>query len=244
MVKMKKLYFIDVDFTRDIGGAGKATRDIIIGLSKLVEVYFILKYSEVKRIKKDRKEQDFIKLMNYLKSEGIHTSQIIEDYVIKEKDLGLKKYTDLIIKEVEEGSLIFDLNYFPYLDSPDLFSLGRELFFYGEVYLLKKYKNCKAIVLLQTLNDRKINSHFSLALYLLLNFQYFSPYFLLRSIYRNVKDRIITNKLVKFSDIVFLYSNGAMECMNIKKSLQKFHVLKIGNTISDKQESRTIWILI
>ena len=57
-MKMKKLYFVDVDFTKDIGGAGKATRDIIIGLSKLVEVYFILKYSEVKRIKKNGRRQE------------------------------------------------------------------------------------------------------------------------------------------------------------------------------------------
>lgn len=232
-MKMKKLYFVDVDFTKDIGGAGKATREIIVGLSKLFDVYFILKYSEVKRIKKDRKEEDFIKLMDYLKSEGIHTSQSIEDYVIKRKDLGLKKYIDLIINDVDEGSLVFDLNYFPYLDSPDILSLGREFFFYGEVYLLKRYKSCKAIVLLQTLNDRKINSHFALSLYLLVNFRYFSPYFILKSVYRNLRDRNITKKLIKFSEIIFVYSNGAIESMKIKQKLAKLQVLKVGNTIGN-----------
>ena len=234
-MKMKKLYFVDVDFTKDIGGAGKATRDIIIGLSKLVEVYFILKYSEVKRIKKNGKEEDFIKLMDYLKSEGIHTSQSIEDYIVKEKDLGLKNYIDLIINDVEEGSLVFDLNYFPYLDTPELLSLGREFLFYGEIYLLKKYKSCKAIVLLQTLNDRKINSHFALAWSLLVNYHYFSPYFILKSMYRNIRDNIITRKLVQFSDIIFVYSNGAIESMKIKKKLPKLQVLRIGNTVGDRQ---------
>lgn len=230
---MKKLYFIDVDFTKDIGGAGKATRDIIIGLSKFVEVFFILKYSEVKKIKKEGREEDFIKLMNYLKSEGIHTSQSIEDYIINKKDLGLKTYIDLIINDVEEGSLVFDLNYFPYLDAPEILSIGREFLYYGEIYSLKKLKRCKAIVLLQTLNDRKVNSHFALAFYLLVNFRFFSPYFILKSFYRNLRDPNIIKRLVKFSEIIFVYSNGAIESMKIKQKLPNLHVLRIGNTIGD-----------
>jgi glycosyltransferase involved in cell wall biosynthesis len=232
-MKMKKLYFIDVDFTKDIGGAGKATRDIIIGLSKFVEVFFILKYSEVKKIKKEGREEDFIKLMNYLKSEGIHTSQSIEDYIINKKDLGLKTYIDLIINDVEEGSLVFDLNYFPYLDAPEILSIGREFLYYGEIYSLKKLKRCKAIVLLQTLNDRKVNSHFALAFYLLVNFRFFSPYFILKSFYRNLRDPNIIKRLVKFSEIIFVYSNGAIESMKIKQKLPNLHVLRIGNTIGD-----------
>lgn len=232
---MKKIYFVDVDFTKDIGGAGKASRDIIVGFSKSFDVHFILKYSEVKKIKKEGREEDFIDLINYLKSEGIHTSQRIKDYIIKKKDIGLKEYIDLIIEDVEEEGLVFDLNYFPYLDDPNILSLGREFFYYGEVYLLKKYKNCKAIILLQTLDNRKIDSHFSLAFYILINYRYFNLYFILKSIYRNLRDRIIAIELVKFSDIIYVYSQGAVESIKIKKELSNLHVLKIGNTIGEVQ---------
>jgi len=49
---LKKVYILDVDIFLDIGGAGKASYDIMMGLSNYYKIIFIPKYSVFQKNKR------------------------------------------------------------------------------------------------------------------------------------------------------------------------------------------------
>ena len=72
-----KIYILDVDFTKDIGGAGKASKDIIFGLANFYEVIFIPKYAEIKNIRNDETREAFSNFTNLLLNYGIPIPSLI-----------------------------------------------------------------------------------------------------------------------------------------------------------------------
>ncbi|MDA8055102.1 MAG: hypothetical protein M0Z77_05550 [Thermoplasmatales archaeon] len=86
-----------------------------------------------------------------------------------------------LLKSVEEGSVVMDMNYFPYLAASNGNDVLRDLFFYGEAYDLHRLRGCRVITLLQTLDNRKIGSHLMLAIDLALKLNYFDARFLMKS---------------------------------------------------------------
>lgn len=229
-----KIYVLDVDFSKDLGGAGKASEDIVLGLTKVYKVYFIPKYAEIKNIIKSETREAFLEFAGRLLNYGILIPSSITEYVMTNSNVTLREYIQLLTKVVEKGALILDLNYFPYLDPSNLQDLFKEFFFYGEVYYLKKCNKCRVAVLLQTLDNRPINSHFTFALKCLIKFRYFNLHFLLKSLYLDLKNLIIIPKLFEFSDKILLYSVGSLLALKVKRHHKKFQILKVGNTIDRK----------
>lgn len=231
-----KIYILDVDFTKDIGGAGKASKDIIFGLANFYEVIFIPKYAETRNIKNNETREAFSNFANFLLNFGIPIPSLMIKYVMANSDITLRGYIQILTTVVEEGALVLDLNYFPFLSPFNLQDLFKEFFFFGEIYYLKKYKKCRISALLQTLDNRPIYSHFAFALRCLFKFHYFNLHFLFKSLYSDVKDVFIIPKFMKFSDKILLYSSGSLVSLKVKLQDKKFQILKIGNTI-EKQST-------
>ena len=135
-----------------------------------------------------------------------------------------------LLKSVEEGSVVMDMNYFPYMTTNGNDAL-RDLFFYGEAYDLHRLRGCRVITPLQTLDNRKIGSHLMFAIDLALKLNYFDARFLVKSFYRTVKDLIIKKKLMKFSELILVYSQGSIVSSRAEKHSDKFRVMSVGNTL-------------
>lgn len=234
-VLRKKIYVLDVNFGKDIGGAGKASKDIILGLTDIYDVIFIPKYAEIKNVRDAESREEFSKFANLLLDQGISIPSLIMEYVMSKSDHLLSGFIQIITAVVEQGAIVLDLNYFPYLEPLNLDDLVKEFFFRGEIYYLKKYNRCKVISLLQTLDNRPIKSNLDFAIKSSIKFHYFDLHFLFKSFYRDLKDEYVVSKFLKFSDMILLYSSGSLASLKVKKyDKEKFRILKVGNTI-DKQ---------
>lgn len=230
---LKKLYVFDVDIFLDIGGAGKASFNIIRGLSYYYGIIFIPKYAVYKKINDCNKRSLFIKHMNDLKDLGISVPNILVN-LSHETEIKYNKYLAIISNVIEEGSMIMDLNYFPELEADSASSIIKSFFYSGEIVFIRNTKKCKVIALLQTLDNRPIKSHLYFALKSFSVCNFFSLKLLLKSFYRNIKDSISAKHLVNNADLILIYSKGSIISLGQFKNSTKFRVLTIGNTIDKR----------
>lgn len=229
---IETLYVLDVDIFIDIGGAGKASYDIMIGLTSYCKIIFIPKYAAYDKIKNKHDKMLFIEHMHYLRELGIYVPDILLELT---QEIGVKynTYLEIISKIIEEDSTIFDLNYFPELEPNDIKSVIKSFFYDSEIMFLKRTKKCKTIALLQTLDNRPVNSHTYFALKSFTAYQIFNLKLLFKSFYRNIKDPISTKHLIKSVDLILVYSIGLLKSLGQYKEVNKFKVLSIGNTIDE-----------
>ena len=228
---LKKLYILDVDIFSDIGGAGKAGYDIMIGMSYYYKIIFIPKYVAYKKMNNDNERILFRKHMNDLQNSGIFVPNILIE-LSHDAEVKYKKYLDIISKIIEEDSIIMDLNYFPELNPSSIAGVIRSFFYKGEIVSIKHTKKCRVITLLQTLDNRPIKSHIYFALKSFSVCHFFDLKLLFKSLYRNIKDPISTKLLIKNADLILVYSNGSIISLGQTRNKGKFRILSIGNTIN------------
>lgn len=227
---IETLYVLDVDVFMDIGGAGMASYDIMTGLKRYCKIIFIPKYAAYDKIKNKDDKMLFIEHMHYLRKLGIYVPDILIELT---QEMGVKynTYLEIISKIIEEDSTIFDLNYFPELEPNNVKSVIKSFFYDSEIIFLKRMKKCKTITLLQTLDNRPVDSHTYFALKSFTAYQIFNSKLLFKSFYRNIKDPISTKHLIKSVDLILVYSIGSLKSLGQYKGTNKFKVLSIGNTI-------------
>ncbi len=226
----KTLYILDVDVFLDNGGAGKASYQIIKGLTDYYRIIFVPKYAAYNKMKASG-YSGFLKDMDYMKMNGIIVPEKLLDLVSK-TTISYNEYLKLISTIIEYESIVFDLNYFPELEPKSLRDIIKSFFYRGEINYLKYHNHCKIITLLQTLDNRPINSHTYFAFKSFINYHFVDLELLSKSIYRNVKDPISTKNLMEYSDLILLFSRGGIVSLN-QKSDSKFRILNIGNTIEN-----------
>lgn len=229
----KKLYVFDVDIFSDIGGAGKASFDIIKGMTHYCNIIFIPKYAAYAKISNNNDRMLFFNHMNELRNLGIQIPNDLLD-LSHETEIKYKEYLEIIFNVIEEGSIIIDLNYFPELEPDNIARIIRSFFYGGEIVLLKNAKGCKIVALLQTLDGRPVKSHVYFAFKYFSVYNFFSLKLLLKSFYRNIKDSISVKRLVKNADLILVYSKGSIISLGQLRHTTKFRVLTIGNTIDKR----------
>jgi len=227
---LKKVYILDVDIFLDIGGAGKASYDIMMGLSNYYKIIFIPKYSVFQKIKDKNDLYIFLDHINKLKNYGIYIDQNFLGYS-REKIFSYKDYLSLIFKIIENNSIVMDLNYFPEFEINNLGDVAKSFLHSGEIHFIKHSKNCKIIVLLQTLDNRPVTSHINFALECFLICHFFDSKLFLKSIYHNLKDFISTKRLIKTANLILVYSIGSIISLDKYDHNKKFKVLSIGNIV-------------
>ena len=232
---IKTLYILDVDVFLDIGGAGKASYQIIEGLTNYYRIIFIPKYVAYNKMT-DTEHSKFLKDMEYMKMNGIIVPDKLLDLISKTM-IPYTEYLKLISTIIEDRSAVFDLNYFPELEAKSPRDVIKSFFYRGEINYLKYYNHCKIITLLQTLDNRPINSHIYFALKSFINYHFFDLKLFSSSIYRNLKDPISTKNLMEYSDLILIFSKGGIVSLN-QKSEGKFRILNIGNTIENTKKRK------
>ena len=224
----QKLYILDVDVFLDSGGAGKASYDIILGLTNYYRIFFIPKYASYRKLTKTNISL-FTKDLNHLEKKGVEIPDILKD-LSSHHNLSYKKYLEMISSLIDNDSIVMDLNYFPEIEPGNFGDIVNSFFHQGEINYLKKNNNSKIITLLQTLDNRPIKSHIHFAMKSFLTFHFLDLKLFLKSFYRTIKDPLSTNWLMKNADLIMVYSQGSIISLN-QKFMDKFKILKIGNNI-------------
>lgn len=225
---LKELYILDMDIFSDIGGGGRASYDIISGLTNYYKIIFIPKYAAYRKLTNSDMTL-FEDRLNRLKKMNVTIPNELTN-LSSGSGLTYERYLRIISSLMDEGSVIMDLNYFPEIEPNTINDIIESISYSGEINWLKNNNNCKVIALIQGLDNRPIYSHIYFALKCFMTCQFIDIKLLLGSIYRNIKDPLSAKRLLRNADLILVYSKGSIASLN-RKSVDKFRILRTGNTV-------------
>jgi len=227
----RRICILDVNFSdkKLEGGAAKTSINIVFGLTQFFEVIYIPKFVLLKLIEKKGNVSEILSFIGYLREKGVKIPESIEHYIKNTNVYNLSDYINVVSDIVKTVDYILDMNFIPNLNDRTWKEIFGSLLYKGEIYALSRVKGPKKIALLQTLDNRDIDTHIKVPIFLFFRFGFFDLQTFLRAVYRSFKYMIARNILLKHFDMILVFSEASIKSLKATSS-NKFIVLKYGNT--------------